>query len=131
MYAPGMNPLAGTERTPVTGSAEEPVRPREGSNSVAENIVLTRDERVQLATDYLIERGIKPGPNGWDEETLAKAIRDNRWRYRTEGMTGEWSVYVVKRDDRWGTDESIADDEDRITAMMLALVQLGRNGSVV
>jgi hypothetical protein len=36
-------------------------------------------------------------------------------------MTGEWTAYVVKRDDQWGTDESIADDEDRITAMMLAL----------
>jgi hypothetical protein len=47
---------------------------------LGENVVLTRYERVKLATEYLIAHGILPTPNGWDEATLLKAVQENSWR---------------------------------------------------
>ncbi len=76
------------------------------------------DSDIAEATLYLTEQGVPPGPNGYDEATLASVIHRNGWVYHFEGMTGAWRAII--RDAKTNTDTA-AEHCDKVTTLLFAI----------
>jgi hypothetical protein len=78
----------------------------------------------------LAAAGIAPGPNGYDQATLLRAIAARHWDLRLEGHTGAWSAELRKpvttTQALIGQARGYETPEDAIAHAMAALLDLLR-----